>query len=150
MERTAAFLVLSGVLLLAAGGAHALDYVSIADRSATLYEADSPASKKLYVVSRYTPFERILTSGTWVKVRDRTGTLAWVETRALSSKRYVVVTAATATVRQAPDQNATVVFQAAQNVALEWLAQSGGGWIKVRHQDGSAGYVRATEVWGDE
>ncbi len=150
MSRIAALAALSGALLLAAGGAHALDYVSVADRSATLYEADSLTSTKLYVVSRYTPLEQILTSGDWVKVRDRAGTLAWIEKRALSSKRYVIVTAATATVRQAPEQKAAVVFQAAQNVALEWLAPSGGGWIKVRHEDGTAGYVRATEVWGDE
>ncbi len=145
-----AALALSLVLLLAAQAACALDYVSVEAGSATLYEADSLKSRKLYVVSRYMPLERVISADNWVKVRDHAGSLAWVEKRVLSSKRYVMVTAAQATVRQAPDATAAVAFQAAQNVALEWMAASGGGWTKVRHLDGSVGYVRATEIWGDE
>lgn len=145
-----AALALSAVLLFAAQAACALDYVSVEAASATLYEADSTKSRKLYVVSRYMPLERVISSDNWVKVRDHAGSLAWVEKRVLSSKRYVMVTVAQATARQAPEQNAAVAFQVAQNVALEWLAASGGGWTKVRHQDGSTGFVRATEIWGDE
>lgn len=146
---TASFSVLMA-LLLGVQGVYALDYVSVEAGSATLYEANSPNSRKLYVVSRYTPLERVINTDSWVKVRDREGSMAWVEKRVLSSKRFVVVTVAQATVRQAPKQDAEVAFQVAQNVALEWLAASGGGWTKVRHLDGSMGYVRATEVWGDE
>ncbi len=149
MKLTHAFLVL-GTLLVAAKSAYALDYVSVADSSAILYEADSLKSRKLYVVNRYMPLEQVITAENWVKVRDNAGSLAWIEKRALSSKRYVMVTVAKASVRQSPEQNAAVVFQVAQNVAVEWLAASGGGWTKVRHQDGATGYVRATEVWGDE
>lgn len=150
MKRTAALLALFGVLLVAAQGAYALDYVSVEAGSATLYEADSLKSRKLYVVSRYMPLERVISAENWVKVRDHAGSLAWIEKRVLSSKRYVMVTVAQATVRQAPEQSAAVAFQVVQNVALEWLAASGGGWTKVRHLDGSTGYVRATEIWGDE
>ena len=85
----------------------------------------------------------------WVKVRDSSGSLAWIEKRALSDKRMVVVTTTLAAMRQLPEDNAAVIMQARQQVALEWLERTGTGWIKVRHLDGITGYIKATDVWGD-
>ncbi len=142
-------LVFSISLLAAAGSAHALDYVSVAEGSAILYDAPSTKAKKMFVVSRYLPLEQVVSLDAWVKVRDSSGSLVWIEKRALSSKRFVVVTSALAEVRKAPEENAAVVLQARQQVALEWLENADIGWLKVRHQDGVTGYVRAADVWGD-
>ncbi len=131
------------------GSVHALDYVSVAEGPAILYDAPSTKAKKLFVVSRYLPLEQVVSLNDWVKVRDSSGSLAWIEKRALSGKRYVAVTAAIAEVRQAPEDGAPVAFQARQQVALEWLENSGTGWLKVRHQDGATGYVGMADVWGD-
>ncbi|MBI3222437.1 MAG: SH3 domain-containing protein [Nitrosomonadales bacterium] len=97
---------------------------------------------------RYMPFEQIVTLDSWVKVRDRSGGLYWVEKRVLSSKRYVVALPTVLEARAAPDAGAARAFKVSQQVALEWLESTGSGWIKVRHQDGEVGYVRSTEVWG--
>lgn len=143
-------LAIAGLLaLLGATAAQALDFVSVAEPSAILYDAPSLKAKKLYVVSRYTPLEVVVTLNDWLKVRDQSGALAWVEKRTLGSTRYVVVVAAMADVRQAPDEAAPLVFRARQHVALQWLEDTNIGWIKVRHQDGAAGYVKLSEVWGD-
>lgn len=136
-------------LLVCAGNAAALDYGSVSSQSAILYDAPSAKAKKLYVVSRYTPFELVVTLDGWVKVRTQDGSLAWVEKRAMGSSRYVVVTSALADVRKSPDPAAALAFQARKQVALEWLENTGAGWIKVRHPDGAAGYIRVSEVWGD-
>jgi len=136
-------------LLGATGGAYALDYASVADSSAILYDAPSSKARKMFVVSRYMPLEMVVNLKDWVKVRDSSGTLAWVARSALSNKRFVVVTVALADVRQAPDASSSLVFQSHQQVAMEWLGDNGAGWIKVRHQDGATGYIKATEVWGD-
>ena len=135
-------------LLATAGSAHAMDFVSVADGTATLYDAPSLKAKKIFVVSRYLPLEQVVNLDNWVKVRDSSGGLAWIEKRALSNKRFVLVTAALAAIRQAPEIDATVLFQARQQVALEWLENTGAGWIKVRHQDGMTGYVATADVWG--
>ncbi len=127
---------------------HAADYASVADGPAVLYDAPSLKAKKIFVASRYLPLEQVVSLDNWVKVRDSSGTLAWIEKRALSSKRFVVVTAPLAAIRQAPEENAAVVLQARQQVALEWLESTGAGWLKVRHQDGVAGYVKTADVWG--
>lgn len=143
-----AVMVLGAALLAVAVPAHALDYVSVADGSAILYDAPSLKAKKLFVVSRYLPLEQVVSLDSWVKVRDSSGSLSWIEKRALSNKRFVVVTAALAAMRQAPEENAAVVLQARQQVALELLENTGGGWLKVRHQDGVTGYVKTADVWG--
>ncbi len=128
--------------------AHALEYVSVADSSAILYDAPTLKGKKLFVINRYTPLEKVVNLEHWIRVRDSSGGLAWIERRAVSNKQYVVVRAALGTVRQAPEPNAPVVFHVAQKVAIESLGVNGGGWIKARHQDGSTGFIKSIEVWG--
>jgi SH3 domain protein len=136
-------------LFAASGAAQAVDYASVASQSAILYDAPSLKADKLYVISRYTPLDVVVNLNDWVKVRDQTGALAWVEKKALTNTRYVVVTSALADVRQSPDAKSALLFQARQQVALQWLEDTNIGWLKVRHQDGTAGYIRAADVWGD-
>lgn len=144
-------LVPAGVLglLLAAGSALALDFGAVAAPSAILYDAPSLKARKLYVVSRYTPLELVVSLSDWVKVRNQDGSLGWVERRTLGGARYVVVTAALADVRQKPDPSGALAFQARKQVALELVANTGAGWLKVRHPDGATGYIRAIDTWGD-
>ena len=136
-------------LLCGASAAHAVDYVSVSESSAILYDAPSLKAKKLFVVNRYMPFEQVVTLDNWVKVRDRSGALYWMEKRVLSSKRYVFSLPPLLDVRAEADFGAARLFQVRQQVALERLESTGTGWVKVRHQDGDVGYVRSAEVWGD-
>ena len=142
-------LMVSITLLAASDFAHATDYVSVLENAAVLYDAPSLKAKKLFVASRYLPLEQVVTLDSWVKVRDSSGSLAWIEKRALSNKRFVVVTNSLSALRQAPEEKAVVVAQVKQQVALEWLENTGTGWLKVRHPDGVTGYVKATEIWGN-
>jgi len=141
-------LIVLFALVLGANAAEAVDYVSVAESNAILYDAPSTKAKKLYVVNRYTPFEQIVTLDGWVKVRDRSGGMYWVEQRVLNDKRYVFALLPLVDVRAAPDIDSPRLFQVRQQVALERLESTGTGWIKVRHQDGNMGYVRSVEVWG--
>jgi len=140
-----------GLLLLLMVGrvVSAADFVSVRDSSAILYDAPSIEAKKLYVVNRYMPFEQVVTLNSWVKVRDRSGGLYWIEKRALSNNRQVFALLSLVNVRAKPDASSKQVFQIRQQVALQMIESTGTGWIKVQHQDGNIGYVRGTEVWGD-
>jgi len=140
--------MLAGSLLTWAGGALALDYRSVGTPSAIMYERPTLKSKKLYVVSRYTPLEQVVDLSKWAKVRGQDGKLAWVEKRVLVNTRYVVVTTALADVFQQPDTGSALVFRVRKQVALEVLEDTRAGWLKVRHQDGTVGYIRSRDVWG--
>jgi len=60
----------------------------------------------------------------------------------------VVVVAETTTVRTNWDDSAEVAFIAPRQLGLEWLGNAGAGWVKVRHRDGTAGYLKSKDVWG--
>jgi SH3 domain protein len=137
------------LLLCSANTVGAVDFVSVRDASAILYDAPSTKAKKLFVVNRYMPFEQVVTLHSWVKVRDRSGKLYWVEKRELSNDRYVYALLPLVDVRAEPNASSPRAFQVRQQVALQLIESAGTGWIKVRHQDGNVGYVRKTEVWGD-
>lgn len=139
-----------GAMLLALGAtsAHAIEYRSVNVVAAILYDAPSTQARKLYLLSRYYPVEVIVSLEKWMKVRDASGALAWVEISSLSDKRTVLITSARADVRQSPNATSPLAFQAEKDVALELIEFSGGGWIKVKHRDGQSGYMELSQVWG--
>lgn len=143
MQRLAAA-VLALVLPLAA----AAEFRSVGDNAAILYDAPSTRANKLFVAGKQLPVEIISTDGTWVKVRDSAGDLAWIERKALTDKRTVIVTVPTADIRQKPEAEAPIAFQAQQGVVLDLVETGNTGWARVRHADGSSGYVRFNQVWG--
>ena len=136
------------VALFSAFGADAAEFRSVQDNAAVLYDAPSRAAKPLYVVSRNYPLEVIVNLEAWVKVRDHAGALTWIEKKSLGDKRMVLVIAPNAEARQRPEDGAPAAFSAAQNVALELLEVSPGGWLRVRHTDGASGFLRSASVWG--
>ena len=134
---------------LTASGAHALDFKSVGAAPAVLYDAPSEKGRKVFIAPRGMPVEIVLTYGEWTKVRDASGDLFWIESKALTSKRNVVISAANAKVRANADDGAAVLFSADKNVLLELAEPLASGWVKVRHRDGQSGYVKATDVWGE-
>lgn len=124
------------------------EFLSIASPAAVLYDAPSLNAEKLYVASVNLPLEVVVKVVGWVKVRDYHGYLGWVEDKNLSQKRFVIINTSVGSVYQSPDQAAALVFQARQDVVLEWLGTAANGWIKVKHQDGQVGYIRTDQIWG--
>ena len=141
-------LLLSSLLMIHGHALAAMEFFSIADSATIMYDAPSLKAGKVFVASRYLPVEVIVKVEGWVKVRDSGGGLAWVEEKALSSMRYVIVTATQAGAYQSTDTGSTLIFEALQNVVMEWLEPAMNGWVKVRHRDGQTGYVRTHQVWG--
>jgi SH3-like domain-containing protein len=138
----------AGVVLVAfAWPACALEYRAIGAEPAVLYDAPSTKAQKVFILGSGYPVEVLVTVEGWLKVRDATGELAWVETKNLSSQRTVMVRVPRAEVLQAPDEHAPLAFYAEQDVLLEYL-ELAGNFARVRHRDGAIGFVRVTQVWG--
>ena len=125
----------------------ALDFRSVAPPAAVLYDAPSLKARKLFILNQGYPVEVVVTLDTWLKVRDASGELAWVEAKNLSTQRSVMVKVARAEVRRAPDEGAPVVFLVEQDGLLE-VIETADNWAQVRHRDGATGYIRITQVWG--
>lgn len=139
---------IAATALLCTATAHGADFRTVGENAAVMYDAPSRASTPVYVASRYYPVEVIVNLDAWVKVRDHTGTLSWVEKKSLLERRMVIVTAPSVEVRTRAEDAAPVAFQVTQNVALDLVEIAPGGWVRVKHADGSSGYVKSGLVWG--
>lgn len=144
-------ILLVTALMLWSTTALALDFRSVAVTKATLYDAPSSVAKKVLLLSKQYPVEVMVNLGDWLKVRDAEGGLNWVEAKALSSKRTVLVCTANAEIRQAADANSKVLANVEKEVVLEVLdAKPTNGWVKVKHRDGLIGYIMLASTWGAE
>lgn len=143
-QLVAALLALCGSL----APASAADFKSIGTAAAVLYDGPSAKGKKMFVAPRGMPVEVLATVNNWVKIRDQVGDVLWIDRAELATQRTVVVVT-TATVRSSPLDSATVVFQADRGVLLDVTDPApAAGWVRVKHRDGSFGFVKAIEVWG--
>jgi SH3-like domain-containing protein len=133
----------------------AVEFRATADAATVLYDAPSAKAKPMFVYGRDTPLEVIVVLEGWVKVRDATGTIGWVDQKDLTESRSVEVRAPVAEVLASPDPAAPLVFRAERDVLLELAepaatasATATPGWVKVRHRDGQTGYVRIAQIFG--
>jgi SH3-like domain-containing protein len=147
MRRLIAAALLGLPLALAAAQAGASDFRSLAE-PAILYDAPSKQGKPLFVIQRYTPVEMVVNIDRWVKVREPAGSLLWLERRQLSEKRTAIITAARADIRQKPDAGAPLAFEAVKDVVLELTDKPADGWVRVKHRDGTSGFIRINQIWG--
>lgn len=138
-------------LLLSATGASVLaaDFKSVGADPTIMYNAPSDRGRKVFIAPRGMPVQIVLNQDGWSKVRDASGDLSWVDSKALTTKRMVVVTAANAKMHTTAADASAVVATIDKNVLLELAAPAAAGWVKVKHQDGASGFVKTGEVWGE-
>jgi hypothetical protein len=141
-------LAVSLLIAIGVNAASAAEFRATAD-PAVLYDAPSVKAKPLFVFGRDTPLEVIVPLEGWVKVRDASGSIGWVEKKTLSDKRSLVVRVPVAEILANPEPGAQLVFRAEHNVLLELAEPASSaanttapGWVKVRHRDGQVGFVR--------
>lgn len=137
-------------LLGAVSVAHA-DFRQTNENATVAYEGPSARATKQFIYSRGTPVEVVVTIEGWVKVRDASGTLAWIERRALGDRSNVQVKSAIADVYASPDAASPILFRADSGVLLQIVTPqppNAGAWTQVRHRDGQTGFVRLDSVFG--
>ena len=135
-------------LLALAHPASALEYRSTS-RPVLLYDAPSTAAGKIAVAGSGVPLEVVVDTDAWIKVRDASGRLSWVEKSALGGAKTVMVKAETSTLRKQPRADAEAVTQVARGVLLQLTGPADAfGWLPVKHADGLTGWLPAHEAWG--
>ena len=141
-------LLTAGLLFVLALPASALEYRTTS-RASLLYDAPSQAGAKIAIAGSGLPLEVVVETADWVKVRDPSGRLAWIEQSALGGAKRVMVKVEASSVRQQPRSDAEVVFRAARGLLLEVTGEADSfGWLPVRHVDGLSGWLPSHEVWG--
>lgn len=133
--------------LIASGSAEALEYRNLSE-NAIVYDGASRQATPQFILLRGTPVEVIVAVDKWVKLREVGGGLGWVEKNQLVEAKLAIVTQPLAVIRQQADDSAPQVFTASKDVLLEVLDKSSKAWVKVKHKDGSTGFVSIKAIWG--
>ncbi len=143
-------LFLIGLLaLLATAHAADVEFKSVGLTPAVMFDVPSQRGRKMFIAPPGMPVEIVLVNGEWSRVRDLSGELSWVESRALTNQRNLIVEVPQVTVRATASESGAAVFTAAKGVLLELAEPITSSWIKVKHRDGETGYLKASEVWGE-
>ncbi len=129
------------------GAALAADFKSVGDTPAILYDAPTLRGRKLSVAPRGMPVEIVVVQGDWDRVRDASGEFSWIEKQKLSD-RHTVVASQNAVLHAAADDHSPGVARLDQGVVVELIEPPANGYAHVRHRDGTAGWVKVSEVWG--
>ena len=145
--RSPTALSLAIVLLCAPAISSAIEFRTVSDEIAVLYEGPSRESRKQLILTRGYPVEVIISTDGWMRVRDETGSFGWIEESSLGTTRTVMVTGELTEARESPADTARLVFRAKRGVVLEFLELSG-GWARVKHHSGLVAYIRLTDLWG--
>jgi SH3-like domain-containing protein len=114
-----------------------------------MFDVPSQRGRKMFIAPPGMPVEIVVVSGEWSRVRDLSGELSWVESRALTNQRNLIVEVPQVTVRAMASESGVAVFTASKGVLLELAEPITSSWIKVKHRDGETGYLKASEVWGE-
>jgi SH3-like domain-containing protein len=126
------------------------EFRAVQSAAAILYDGPSKQAKKLYVAPRGMPIEVLSILPAWIKIRDQTGDVLWMERSDLGPVK-AVLTVALANVYQTALETSPLLFQVERGVLLEITeapAPSAPGWVKIKHADGSYGYVKLAEIYG--
>ncbi|VWX61660.1 Peptide-binding protein [Burkholderiales bacterium 8X] len=93
------------------------------------------------------PLEVLGRRGAWLRVRDFEGDKGWIYRSLTNRKPHVVVDTAIANLRAAPSRSSSLVMKAARGDVLRILERRK-GWILVRHERGTKGWIARRLVWG--
>ena len=140
--------VVAALLAIAANAAVAAEFASVAKAGAVLFDGPSPNASRLFVAPQGMPLELLSVIRLWVKARDASGDVFWIEKSDISPVRTVVATDLSV-VRAFANDAGEVLFEVEQGVVLELLeSDPAPGWARVRHRDGTTGFVRVDTLWG--
>jgi SH3-like domain-containing protein len=124
------------------------EFRSVGVVKAVLFDAPSTEASRIFILNQGYPVEVIVNLGQWLKVRDQLGSLSWIESKNLATKRTVLVNKKT-DIKSSGDINSPLVATIDKDVVLELISNANkNGWIEVKHRDGLTGFVLATDVWG--
>ncbi len=127
--------------------AWALDFISVKTATAVLYDGPSTQAKPLFVTNRGYPFEVISRQENWVKVRDESGLMAWVQTDNVGDA-HTVVMRVSGDAHTDASASAPVCAHVAAGVMLPWSGNVNGRWAKVTLPNQSTAYVSLDQLWG--
>jgi len=93
------------------------------------------------------PVEIVREFENWRRIRDRDGTLGWVQQNLLSGKRTAVTVGETKAMRREPDEAAPPIAYLEPGVIAKIRECRGDAWCRIEVQ-GYSGWIMRDGLWG--
>lgn len=132
--------------LVAATRTMAAEYGSVAKDGVNLRSGPDTSQEVLWEVFKGFPLQILSRQGQWAQVVDFEGDKGWIYTPLLAKEKTVIVKVNTANVRNGPGANHEMVATVKYGVVFQPLEKNG-EWIKVRHEDGTTGWIFEKLLW---
>jgi SH3-like domain-containing protein len=143
-------IILAGLLCVEGASALALEFKTTREQT-IVYDNPTHRSKKLSILSSDYPVEILdRDEEGWLKVRDMSGEIGWVEDQSVGTRKRVLVRNNYAEILRQPESNARLAFRAEKGVVLERLSSPDEeGWVRVRIPNTrQEGFIKSTHLWG--
>ena len=133
-------------LLLLASTATAAEYVSVIKDGVNIRSGPETTKEILWTVFKDFPLQVTSTQGSWAKVVDFEGDTGWIATSLVAKEKTVIVKSETANLRVGAGKDYEIVAAAKRGVVFKPLTTEG-DWIKVKHADGTTGWIFGKLLW---
>ncbi len=133
-------------LFLTATTAGAAEYASVAKNGANIRSGPGSNYELLWEVGKGYPLRILQQQDKWSEVVDFEGAKGWIITLLLSDQKTVIVKGKDINLRVGPGVNYEPVALVKYGVIFTPLDRDG-DWVKVKHADGTVGWLRDTLIW---
>ncbi len=147
ISRRPALLVTLALLLLApAWPCLAAEYVSVSKDGANIRSAPDPKKDLLWEVYKDYPLQVVKRKKDWIEVKDFEGDQGWIFANLVNKGKRVIVKANSANLRSEPKKDSAAVATVKYGVIFTPVEKKG-DWLKVKHEDGTSGWMLNSLVW---
>lgn len=148
MKKRAANLGLAVFLLsfFIAASCLAAEYVSVSKDGVNMRSGPSTDKEILWEVFKDFPLQVIGRQGKWVQTIDFEGDKGWIYAPLIANKKTVIVKVNLANMRLGPGTNYEVVARVKYGVVFTPVEREG-DWVKVKHEDGTSGWLFDELIW---
>jgi SH3-like domain-containing protein len=140
------FLMVSLLILLSASAAFAR-MVSISGDKVNLRSGPGTNYPIVWELGKGYPLRVVESRGGWHRVIDFENDGGWISGKLVSRRPHLVVKKNRINIRSGPSTKYKVIGQANYGVVFRTLERKG-SWVKIRHDNGTTGWVQRNLVWG--
>ncbi len=121
--------------------------VSINGRKVNLRSGPGTNYEVLWELGKGFPLKVLSRRKGWIKVSDFENDQGWIAEKLVSRTPHLIVKRKRVNLRSGPGKRYRIVGRANYGVVFRTLKRKG-RWVKVRHENGTVGWVRRDLLWG--
>ena len=134
------------LLYLSSLPALAAEFVSVKKDGVNVRSGPDTRKEVLWEVFKGFPLQVVEHKGEWAQVVDFEGDRGWVYAPLLSDAHTVIIKVSTANMRVGPGKSYEVIATVKYGVVFQPV-DADGEWIKVKHEDGTTGWIHKDLLW---